>query len=139
MTAAKTGDKVKVHYTGKTTEGQVFDSSRGRDPLEFTIGTGQLIPGFEQAVVGMQAGENKTETIAAEKAYGPRMQELVIDVGRDKLPPDLKPEVGQRLALTDPQGRNFPVVVAAVADDTVKLDGNHPLSGQNLVFEIETK
>lgn len=133
---AKPGDTVRVHYTGKLDDGEVFDSSEDREPLEFTVGQGSVIPGFENAVEGMEPGEQKTETIPCEQAYGERRDELVIDVKREQLPSDLKPEVGQRLSVVQKSGQSIPVVVAAVDEDNVRLDANHPLAGQDLTFTI---
>lgn len=133
---AKPGDTVRVHYTGKLDDGEVFDSSEDREPLEFTVGQGSVIPGFENAVEGMEPGEQKTETIPCEQAYGERRDELVIDVKREQLPSDLKPEVGQRLSVVQKSGQSIPVVVAAVDEDNVRLDANHPLAGEDLTFTI---
>lgn len=137
MAKAKNGDKVSVHYTGKLFDGEVFDSSAEREPLEFTLGSGSIIPGFEKAVAGMQPGETITTTITADQAYGRRREELVLEVGREKLPADLKPEVGQQLQMSSKDGRSTPVYVVGVTDDNVKLDANHPLAGKDLTFEIE--
>ncbi|TVS17046.1 MAG: peptidylprolyl isomerase [Gammaproteobacteria bacterium] len=137
MTEAKQGDTVKVHYSGHLDDGTQFDSSRDRDPLEFEVGSGQVIPGFESAVVGMTVGDACTTTIAAAEAYGPRRDELVVDVDRTQLPGDLDLEVGQALQVKDQNDQPFVVHVAAVEDDSVKLDANHPLAGRDLTFEIE--
>jgi peptidylprolyl isomerase len=136
MAQANSGTTVRVHYTGKLDDGQVFDSSRQREPLEFTLGGGQVIPGFDQAVAGMEPGEAKTVTIPADEAYGGRSEELFLRVERDRLPPDLEPEVGQQLQMN--QGGQVAIVtVAEVADDAVTLDANHPLAGKDLTFELE--
>ncbi|SHK68446.1 FKBP-type peptidyl-prolyl cis-trans isomerase [Rhodothermus profundi] len=137
MAQAKAGDHVKVHYTGRLQDGTIFDSSRDREPLEFTLGEGEVIPGFEQAVIGMEPGETKTVTIAAEDAYGPRREDLLIEVGRDQVAPDLELAVGQQLQLRLQDGRVIPVTVAALTDETVTIDANHPLAGEDLTFEIE--
>jgi peptidylprolyl isomerase len=137
MAQAQQGDKVKVHYTGKFDDGTVFDSSEGSQPLEFTIGEGQVIPGFEKAVVGMNPGDKKTEKIPADDAYGPYMQEMVLKVDRQQVPPDLNPQVGDQLAIQSPEGHPIPVIITDVDDSTVTLDANHPLAGQDLTFEIE--
>lgn len=137
MTAAKVGDKVRVHYTGKLNDGTVFDSSAERDPLEFSIGAGQVIPGFEQAVVGMEPGQSKTETIDSNEAYGPYRDEMVAEISRQQIPEDLPLAVGQQLQLQHSSGQVIPVVVTAVGNDTVTLDGNHPLAGKDLIFDIE--
>jgi len=137
MTQAKQGDTVKVHYTGMLDDGTVFDTSRNRNPLQFTIGKGQVIVGFEQAIDGMTTGESKTVTIPMENAYGPHRKEMIITMERSKLPADLNPKVGQRLELTQMDDRNILVTVTAVTDSMLTLDANHPLSGKNLVFDIE--
>ncbi len=136
MTQAQTGTQVKVHYTGRLDNGQVFDSSAERDPLEFTLGQGQLIPGFETAVAGMQVGDKKTVTIAAEEAYGPRQDELLFSVEREQLPEHIQPEVGQQLQVSQ-EGQTTVVTVAELTDTTITLDANHPLAGENLTFELE--
>lgn len=136
MSQATTGDTVRVHYTGKLDEGEVFDSSRQREPLEFTLGGGQVIPGFDQAVAGMRPGEEKTVTIPAGEAYGPRRDELFLKVERDRLPAHLDPEVGQQLQMS--QGEQVAMVtIAEVTDEGVILDANHPLAGRDLTFELE--
>ncbi len=136
MVAAKSGDHVKVHYTGKLEDGSVFDTSANREPLEFTIGRQEVIPGFENAVVGMNPGESKTETIPVDQAYGPRRDEMVITVDRKEIPPDIQLQVGQRLRMSQ-DGHDIIVTVAGITQDSVTLDANHPLAGQNLVFDIE--
>jgi FKBP-type peptidyl-prolyl cis-trans isomerase 2 len=137
MAEAKQGDSVKVHYTGRLADGTEFDSSHDQAPLEFTVGAGEVIPGFDQAVVGMQPGESKTTTIPAGEAYGDYDDELVMEVDRDQFPPNIQPEVGQRLQLRQVEGDDFSVVVTEINDDTVTLDGNHPLAGHDLTFDIE--
>jgi len=134
--AAKNGDTVRVHYTGKLENGTEFDSSSGGDPLEFKIGEGRVIPGFEKGVVDMEPGESKKVTIPAEDAYGVHHEEMVISVERKDLPDDLNPKVGEHLEMR--QGEHvFQVVVQEVTDETVTLDGNHPLAGETLIFDIE--
>ena len=137
MTQAKPGDKVKVHYTGKLADGTQFDSSVNQEPLEFTLGAGEVIPGFEEAVVGMNPGDTKTATIAADDAYGDYDEELVMEVERGQFPPEITPEIGQRLQLHEADGETFGAVVTAFDDETVTLDANHPLAGQDLTFEIK--
>lgn len=137
MTTAKKGDKVKVHYTGRLDDGTVFDSSANSDPLEFTIGSGAIIPGFEQAVIGMTQGESKTEKILTEDAYGPYMSEMVLTVDRQQIPADIEPEIGQQLQLQHPSGGIIPVVITEIAQETITLDANHPLAGENLTFDIQ--
>jgi len=134
---AENGDVVQVHYTGKLADGTVFDSSVGREPLEFTLGAGQMIPGFEQAVLGMKVGESKTVTIPANEAYGPRLDDLIAEVLRERLPSDLTPEVGQQLGMNRPDGGVSIVTITGVSDNTVTIDANHPLAGEDLTFEIE--
>jgi peptidylprolyl isomerase len=137
MAQVSNGDTVKVHYTGKLSDGTVFDSSKDREPLEFTLGQGQIIPGFEEAVVGMELGESKVTEISADKAYGPHREEMVVEVDKDQLPEDVDPQVGQRLQAQTENGQTVPVVVTEVQGETVKLDANHPLAGKDLTFEIE--
>ena len=137
MAEAKNGDTVKVHYTGKIDDGTVFDTSVEREPMQFTIGEGQLIPDFEQAVVGMNPGESKAIQIPAENAYGPHHQEMIMEVERSQFPEDLKPEVGQQLQARQANGQDFVVTVMAVSDSKVTLDGNHPLAGKDLTFDIQ--
>lgn len=136
MTQAKTGDTVRVHYTGTLDDGTVFDSSAEREPLEFTIGNGQVIPGFENGVMGMAPGDTKSVTIAPGDAYGDYNPEAVVRVPRDQFPPDLDPEVGMMLQVRLQDGRPAHVVVTEVAEADVALDGNHPLAGKNLTFAL---
>ncbi len=133
---AKSGDNVKVHYTGKLDDGSVFDSSEGRDPLEFQLGSGSVIPGFEAAIIGMHEGETRTTHIPADQAYGPRNEEMIMAVGRDQFPPDIEPQIGQQMQLQQEDGQTFVVRVSQVSDEEVTLDGNHPLAGQDLNFDI---
>ncbi len=137
MAKAKIGDKVKVHYKGTLDDGTVFDSSLEGEPLEFTIGSGEIIPGFEDEIIGMEEGEKKTFTIPSDKAYGPHRKELMLTVGKDEFPPDINPTVGQQLQLRQPDGQVFYVVVTEVGENTVTLDANHPLAGKDLTFEVE--
>ncbi|MEI6948834.1 peptidylprolyl isomerase [Paraflavisolibacter sp. H34] len=137
MQQVKSGDKVRVHYHGKLRSGETFDSSQGRDPLEFTVGGGQVIKGFDQGVMGMQVGEKKTVEIEVEDAYGEKSQDMVIEFPKNQFPPDMKPEAGMQLMMNNGAGQSFPVVVAEVKEDTVVLDANHPLAGQDLIFDIE--
>jgi len=136
MVQAKEGDTVKVHYTGKLDDGTVFDTSDERAPLEFTIGSGQIIHGFEQAVVGMEPGETKTATIPPEEAYGPRRDDMTLTVEREQFPEEIEPEPGQQLQVRQPDGRGAIVTVSEVSGSTVTLDANHPLAGQLLTFDI---
>ena len=134
---AKIGDTVKVHYTGRLQDGTVFDTSVGSEPLEFTLGQGQVTPGFEQAVIGMQVGESKTVTIPVDQAYGPRRDDMVLEVERDKLPEDLEPQVGMQLQMNQGDGGIMIVTITEVSETTIKIDANHPLAGQDLTFDIE--
>jgi peptidylprolyl isomerase len=136
---AKKGQRARVHYTGKLSDGSVFDSSAGRDPLEFIVGGRQVIDGFDDAVLGMKPGDRKTVHIPAEKAYGPVNQELLIRKKKSEFPPAIKPEIGMRLQLRHPSGSMLGVSVVEIRDfdDLITLDGNHPLAGKDLVFEIE--
>lgn len=137
MAEAKNGDAVKIHYTGKLGDGTVFDSSAGREPLEFTIGDGQVIPGFERMVIGMAPGESKTSTIDKQDAYGERSDEMVFRVDRSQLPSDLNPEVGQELYMQQPNGMALPVLVIDTDENSITIDANHPLAGEDLTFEIQ--
>ena len=137
MTQAKNNDSVKVHYTGKLNDGTVFDSSQDRDPLQFQLGQGQIIPGFEQAVIGMSAGEAKTVNIPSNQAYGPRQEELIQEVPRQQLPTDMEFQVGQRLQLGQEKEQPMIVEVTEVTDASITLDANHPLAGKELIFDIE--
>ncbi len=137
MATIKQGDTVKVHYTGTIADGTVFDTSKEREPLEFTIGEGKLIPGFEKAVVGMDVGDSSKVTIPSDEAYGEKREDMVIDVERNQIPPDIKPEVGQQLQIQQKDGGAIPVVITDVTEQAVQLDANHPLAGQDLTFEIE--
>ena len=135
---AKNGDTVQVNYTGKLTNGSVFDSSIGRDPLEFTLGNDEMIPGFEKAVLGMKVGEKKTVTIPSDEAYGPYHNDWVVQVSRDRIKTDRELAVGQMLPLRTPDGQQFQCLVTRISDNgTVTLDANHPLAGKDLIFDIE--
>jgi peptidylprolyl isomerase len=144
MSQAKTGDKVTVHYTGRLEGGEVFDSSECREddcgcesgPMEFVIGEGQVIPGFELAIIGMSPGDEKTVTIPASEAYGERMDEMVAAVDRSEIPPDLELAVGLSLEVTQENGNAFPVLITEVNETSVTLDANHPLAGKDLTFEL---
>ena len=137
MTTAKEGDTVHVHYTGSLEDGQVFDSSTDRDPLSFTIGSGQVIPGFEEAIIGMNLNDKKNVTIPVDKAYGQRNEELVLTVPRDQVPPDITPEVGLKLQMQGPGNQPVVVVITEVEKENVMLDANPPLAGKDLIFDIE--
>ena len=137
MTLAKDGDTVKVHYTGTLNDGTVFDTSVERDPLEFTIGEGRLIPGFENAIIGLEEGDSKQINIAAGDAYGEYREELVADIERKQLPDDIEPQVGMVLQAKTESGELTNVMIKGVEGDAVTLDGNHPLAGQELNFDLK--
>jgi peptidylprolyl isomerase len=137
MAEAKQGDTVQLHYMGKLQDGTVFDSSRERHPLQFTIGKGQVIAGFEQAVIGMKIGELKTARIPMEQAYGPHRDDMVVTMDRSKLPAGVNPKIGQRLEITQVDDQTSLVTVTAVTESTLTLDANHPLAGKELTFDLE--
>lgn len=137
MVQAKAGDTVKVHYTGTLNNGQVFDSSKDRQPLEFKIGSGMVIPGFDAAVTGLEPGETIKTTIPNAEAYGPYNEEMVAEIEKDKIPADFELAIGQRLQMQVPNGDAMAVTVTDIKGDVVTLDGNHPLAGQDLTFELE--
>jgi len=137
MSQAKSGDKVQVHYTGKLDDGTQFDSSEGREPLQFDVGGGQVIPGFDKAVEGMTVGDTKSVRIPADEAYGSRHEQLVQEVPRSALPDDIEPVVGMRLQTPGPDGQPIQLVVTAVGEESITVDGNHPLAGEALNFDIE--
>lgn len=133
----KAGDTISVNYTGRFEDGTVFDSSEAKKPLKFTVGAGQLIQGFDEAVVGMKLGEKKTINLPPEEAYGVHQDGMVIDIPKAQIPEDMKVEVGMRLHLRDPEGNPVPAVVTEITDEVVKMDANHPMAGKTLVFDIE--
>ncbi|MDR3678373.1 MAG: peptidylprolyl isomerase [Flavipsychrobacter sp.] len=137
MQTVKNGDTVRVHYHGKLDDGTTFDSSEGRDPLEFTVGSGQVIKGFDDAVLDMQPGDKKTVEIPVEHAYGERNDDMLLEYPLSEFPADMKPEPGMELHMSDDEGNVFPVVITEVLDESVVLDANHALAGKDLVFEIE--
>jgi peptidylprolyl isomerase len=136
MTAAKAGDTVSVHYTGRLENGTVFDSSSGRDPLQFRLGTGEVIAGFDEAVLGMTPGEERSVTIPADQAYGQHRDELLMVVSRSELPPEIQADIGQQLQLSQ-DGESFVVTITDVTEEDVVLDGNHPLAGEDLTFDLQ--
>lgn len=136
MVQAQKGDNVKVHYTGRLDDGTVFDSSEGRDPLEFTLGSEDVIPGFDAAVTGMEPGQTRTAQIPAKEAYGDYDENLVTVVDRAQFPPEIQPEIGQELQLRTSDGQSVVVTIADLDDEEITLDGNHPLAGEDLTFEI---
>lgn len=137
MQQAKTGDLVRVHYTGKLTDGSIFDSSEGRQPLEFTVGAGQMIQGFDAGVLGMAIGDKKTIQIAPKDGYGERSEENVIQFPSENVPADMKLEIGMQLTLQNQHGQPVNVVVQELREDIILLDANHFLAGKDLVFEVE--
>lgn len=137
MQQAKAGDTVKVHYSGRLTDGTTFDSSEGRDPLEFKVGNGDVIKGFDEGVTGMSVGEKKTVHIPADEAYGQKDDNRVVEFPRENFPPDLQPEVGMQLNMSNGAGQVIPVVIVEVGNESVTLDANHPLAGEDLIFDIE--
>lgn len=137
MQQVKSGDKVKVHYHGRLTSGETFDKSEGREPLEFEVGSGAVIKGFDEGVTGMTVGEKKTINIPFLEAYGPRNPEMIIEMPKDRFPQDMEVEVGMPLVMSDGQGNQYQVVVTEMKDDAVILDANHPLAGKDLIFDLE--
>lgn len=137
MASAAAGDTVRIHYTGRLDDGTVFDSSEGREPLEFTLGSGQVIPGFDSAVTGMDVSQQKTVTISPDEAYGPHRDDLMLPVPRSRLPEGVDPQVGEMLQMSSADGQTFQVTVAETHSDRLVLDANHPLAGQSLTFDIQ--
>ena len=137
MPEAKNGDTVKVHYTGTLEDGSVFDSSKERDPLQFTLGKGQLIKGFEEAVIGMSAGETKSVRIPSDEAYGSHREDLLLKFNKSDIPPDIEPKGGLVINLVSPDGRNLLATITEISGDSVTLDANHPLAGKDLTFNID--
>jgi len=137
MSGAAKGDTVEVHYTGRLEDGTVFDSSEKRGAITFELGKNQMIPGFEKAVEGMEPGESKTATVPAAEAYGPRVPQLTFTMPREQLPPDFQAEAGQMMRMQYRDGREMNVMVTEVREDAILMDGNHPLAGQDLTFDIE--
>jgi peptidylprolyl isomerase len=137
MQQAHQGDKVNVHYQGTLRTGETFDSSEGREPLEFTVGSGQVIKGFDEGVKGMSVGEKRRLEISVGDAYGEKSGDMIIEFPKAQFPPDMNPEVGQQLMMSNGSGQSFPVVITEVKEDSVILDANHPLAGQDLIFNIE--
>lgn len=137
MTQVKSGDKIKVHYHGKLNTGETFDSSEGRDPLEFEVGSGMVIKGFDDGVTGMTVGEKKTVTIPADEAYGPVNPEMVLEMPKDRFPEDMQLENGMPLMMSDQNGQQFQVTIVEIKEAAVMLDANHPLAGKDLTFDLE--
>jgi len=137
MSEAKNGDTVKVHYTGTLEDGTVFDSSKERDPLQFTLGKGQLIKGFEEAVIGMSVGETKLLRIPSDEAYGSHREDLLLKFNKSDFPPDIEPKGGLVINLVSPDGRNLLATITEISGDSITLDANHPLAGKDLTFNID--
>ncbi len=137
MSEAKSGDTVRLHYTGTLTDGSKFDSSEGRDPLEFTLGGGQIIPGLEREIFGMKVGDKKTVTAVADEAYGQPNPAALQDVPRDTIPPEIELAVGGQLQVSTQDGQQMTVTITAITEEVVTMDANHPLAGQNLIFDVE--
>lgn len=137
MSKVKDGDTVKVNYTGTLSNGEVFDTSEEREPLEFTLGQGQLIPGFEKAVTGLSVGDSTTVDIPSKEAYGDPREDLIISVPKEQLPDDVEPQIGMQLQVNQPDGQPIPVRITDVGDEELTLDANHPLAGEDLSFKIE--
>lgn len=137
MTQVKSGDKVKVHYKGSLKDGTVFDSSEGREPLEFTVGSGMVIKGFDDALLGMQTGDRKTVDIPVDQAYGPSNPDMILEFSKNDFPAEMDPQAGMGIHLSDQMGNNIPATVVEVKDETVIIDANMPLAGKDLIFEIE--
>jgi len=137
MSQVKSGDKIKVHYHGKLTNGETFDSSAGREPLAFEVGSGMVIKGFDDGVTGMTVGEKKTIQIPFMEAYGPRNPEMVIEMPKDRFPAEMEVEIGMPLVMSDGQGQQFQGTTVEITEAAVMLDANHPLAGQDLTFDLE--
>ena len=137
MQQVQNGDKVKVHYHGKLRNGETFDTSQGREPLEFTVGGGQVIKGFDDGVKGMQVGDKRTVEIGVTDAYGEKNEDMIIEFPKGQFPPEMNPEAGMQLMMNNGSGQSFQVTVAEVRDDSVILDANHPLAGEDLIFDLE--
>lgn len=137
MQQVKTGDTVKVHYHGRLTDGTTFDSSEGREPLEFEVGSGSVIAGFDTGVTGMTVGEKKTIQIPVDQAYGPKDPGMLVEFPKANFPEDMKPELGMRLNMTNGSGQVIPVAIIDIKEESVILDANHPLAGEDLIFDLE--
>ncbi|MGK0325770.1 MAG: FKBP-type peptidyl-prolyl cis-trans isomerase SlpA [Polaribacter sp.] len=137
MNQVKENNTVKVNYTGKLSDGQIFDSSEGKEPIEFTLGQGQLIPGFEKGLIDMKLNEKKTITIPKDEAYGDVNKDLIQEVKKTELPQDMAPEVGMGLVSKSPDGQEMNLMVVEVREETIVIDGNHPLAGKELIFDLE--
>lgn len=137
MSQAKDGDTVKVHYTGRLENGEVFGTTKDEEPLELTLGSGKIIPGFEKGIAGMEVGDTKTMTVPPGEAYGPRRKELIVDIKKTDLPEDITPAIGKQLQIRQKDDNPIEVAITDMDEDTVTLDANHPLAGNTLLFEVE--
>lgn len=137
MSQAKDGDTVKVHYTGTLENGEVFGTTKDGEPLELTLASGKIIPGFEKGITGMEVGDTKTITVPPGEAYGPRRKELIVDIKKTDLPEDITPAIGKQLQIRQKDGNPIEVTITDMDEDTVTLDANHPLAGNTLLFEVE--
>jgi FKBP-type peptidyl-prolyl cis-trans isomerase 2 len=137
MIQVRENNTVKVHYVGKLSDGQVFDTSEGKEPLEFTLGQGKLIPGFEKGLIDMKLNEKKTITISKEDAYGESREDLIQEVDKSQLPEDITPEIGMGLVSKSSDGNEMNLLIVEVKEATIVIDGNHPLAGKELIFDLE--
>ena len=137
MNKVKNGDKVKIHYTGKFKDGEIFDTSRQQQPLEFTVGNREMMPGLETRVIGMEAGEKKSIEVPPEEAYGPRQEKLIVEVKKSNLPDHIEPSLGQRLQMQVDNGNHIELAITEIKEETITLDANHPLAGHTLFFDLE--
>ena len=135
--AVQSGDTIKIHYHGRLTDGTTFDSSEGRSPLEFTVGSGSVIKGFDDGVKGMSVGDKKTIEIPFAEAYGSEDPSMIVEFPVDRLPEDLKPEIGMQLNMNNNSGQQFPVVITEITEENIILNANHPLAGKDLIFDLE--
>lgn len=135
--AVQSGDTIKIHYHGRLSDGTTFDSSEGRSPLEFTVGSGQVIKGFDDGVQGMTVGDRRTIEIPFVQAYGPEDPSMIIEFPVERLPEDLQPEIGMQLNMNNAEGQQFPVVITGITDENIILNANHPLAGKDLIFDLE--
>jgi FKBP-type peptidyl-prolyl cis-trans isomerase 2 len=135
--AVQSGNTIKIHYHGRLSDGTTFDSSAGRSPLEFTVGSGQVIKGFDDGVQGMAVGDKKTIEIPFVHAYGPEDPSMIIEFPVDRLPEELNPEIGMQLNMNNAEGQQFPVVITDITDKNIILNANHPLAGKDLIFDLE--
>lgn len=137
MQQVKSGDRIKVHYHGRLTSGETFDNSQGRAPLEFEVGSGTVIKGFDDGVMGMAVGDKKTIHIPFQEAYGPKSPDMIFEMPKDRFPQDMELEEGMILAMSDGQGQQLPVTVTEIRENSVMLDANHRLAGEDLLFDLE--